>query len=171
MARKRGSNVSAVEPKSTIASRSADPARDDEVEVCVASEGQVVNVRVFVVCGVTFWLIVPLLYLLWRVLKTSRHQWVLTNQRLREFRGVLFRDVEELELYRVKDISIQQPPLQAMFGLGRLTLRTSDHSTPVVVLNAIPQPLALADLLRKYVERCRQAKGMRELDAPRSFPA
>jgi membrane protein YdbS with pleckstrin-like domain len=162
--------VPAIRPGTDAVAGAPDAAFVDEAGVLwSASEGQVVNAGSFVLCGLTFWLVVPLLVLLWRVLRTWRHQWVLTDQRLREFSGVLFRDVEELELYRVKDISIQQPPLQALFGRGRVTLRTSDQSTPLVVLNAIPQPLEVADLLRRCVERCRVAKGVRELDAPHPF--
>lgn len=151
-------------------SHSTRPAPDAEAG-CLwsASEGQVVNAVAILLCVATFWLVVPVVYLAVRMLRTWRHQWTLTDQRLREFRGLIFRDVEELELYRVKDISIQQPPMQALFGRGRVILRTSDQSTPTVILNAIPRPLAVADVLRVCIERCRDAKGVRELDTSRSI--
>ena len=49
--------------------------------------------------------------------------------------------------------------------LGRVILRTSDRSSPVVVLNAVSQPLHVADLVRHHVERCRALKGVREIDS------
>lgn len=137
----------------------------DEAGVLLAcSEGQVVNTHLFLLCLLTFWLVVPVLYTLWRVIVTGRHSYVLTDQRLREYTGVLFRNVEELELYRVKDISVEQPLLHALLGRGRVILRTSDLSTPTVVLNAVPEPRHVADLVRNCVERCRVAKGVREID-------
>jgi len=129
-----------------------------------ATEGQIVNLPVFMVCMLTFWLIVPPLYALWRFLLTQAHVYELTDQRLRETAGLFNKTTEDLELYRVKDISIEQPPLQRLVGRGRVVLRTSDRSTPLVTLNAIPSPLSVADLLRDRVERCRVAKGVREID-------
>ena len=129
-----------------------------------ASEGQVVNVWPHLAGLLFFWLVVPLLYAVYRFLVVNAHVYWLSDQRLRERRGVLFRKTEELELYRVKDISVEQPPLQRLFGRGRVVLRTSDRSTPIVVLSAIPTPLAVADLLRERVEACRVAKGVREID-------
>jgi membrane protein YdbS with pleckstrin-like domain len=138
---------------------------DERGVLWVSSEGQVVNAHLFAVGLFAFWLVIPLLYMLWRMLVTARHRYVLTDQRLREFTGVLFQDMEELELYRVKDISVQRPPMQQLCGRGRIVLKTSDASTPTVVLNAIARPLQVADLLRGCVERCRVAKGVREIDA------
>jgi len=132
--------------------------------IWVAGEGQIVNVGTYVLCLLTFWLIVPILYALYRFLVTNAHVYLVTDQRLRETAGLLFKHTEELELYRVKDISVEQPPTQRLIGRGRVILQTSDRSTPIVVLNAVPSPLAVADLLRDRVERCRVAKGVREID-------
>ena len=129
-----------------------------------ASEGQVVNLWPHLAAVLLFWLVVPLVYAAYRFLAVNAHVYWLSDQRLRETRGLLFKQTEELELYRVKDISVAQPPLQRLFGRGRVVLRTSDRSTPIVVLNAIPAPLAVADLLRDRVEACRVAKGVREID-------
>ncbi|MBW8833298.1 MAG: hypothetical protein JF606_28765, partial [Burkholderiales bacterium] len=69
-----------------------------------APEGQVTNACTFVVCALTFWLVVPVFYALYRAWWTSTHRYVMTDQRLREATGVMLRRIEELELYRVKDI-------------------------------------------------------------------
>ena len=132
--------------------------------IWVASEGQVVNLGTHVLCLLTFWLLLPPLYALYRFMVVNAHVYWLTDQRLRETSGLMFKKTEELKLYRVKDISVEQPTLQRLFGRGRVILRTSDRSTPIVVLNAIPGPLAVADLLRDRVETCRVAKGVREID-------
>jgi len=43
-------------------------------------------------------------------------------------------------------------------------MQTSDRSTPVVVLNCIRTPREVACVLREHVEKCRVAKGVREID-------
>jgi uncharacterized membrane protein YdbT with pleckstrin-like domain len=129
-----------------------------------ASEGQVMNLALYVVCVLTGWLVLPLLYALYRLLLTYAHVYVLTDERLLETTGLIFKDTEALELYRVKDIRIQQPPLQRLFGRGTVVLVTSDRSTPTINLRGIQEPLAFAALLRELVERCRVAKGVREID-------
>lgn len=128
------------------------------------SEGQIANALAYLMCGLLCWFIVPLFYAFYRFLQTACHTYSLTNQRFRETSGILFRQTDELELYRVKDIRVQQPLLQRLVGCGRIVMMTSDRLTPVVVLNAIGNPLAVADLLRDCVERCRVAKGVREID-------
>jgi uncharacterized membrane protein YdbT with pleckstrin-like domain len=129
-----------------------------------ASEGQVANLGTLVLCLVGCWLVLPLLYAGYVGLRTACHRYTLTDQRLRERRGILSVTTEELELYRVKDITLQQPLLQRLIGRGRVVLATSDRTTPVVVLNAIGDPQTVANLVRVCVERSRVAKGVREID-------
>lgn len=128
------------------------------------AEGQVVNAGWIAFAMLTFWLVIPLFLVIWRMWRTSRHTYTLTSQRLREQMGVLVRDVEELELYRVKDLTVHQPLLQQLFGRGQVILVTSDRSTPRVILNAVPNPVGVADLIRHNVEICRVTKGVREID-------
>jgi membrane protein YdbS with pleckstrin-like domain len=129
-----------------------------------ASEGQVMNLALYVACVLTSWLVLPLLYALYRLLLAYAHVYLLTDERLLETTGLIFKDTEALELYRVKDIRIQQPPLQRLFGRGTVVLVTSDRSTPNINLSGIQEPDAVAALLRELVERCRVAKGVREID-------
>ncbi len=135
-----------------------------EVSVWFSTEGQVGNAGTYFLCLLFFWLLVPLAYALFKIVATLCHTYSLTNQRLRESSGIIFRKTGELELYRVKDISVRQPLLQRLLGCGQVILLTSDRSTPQVVLNAVPAPIAVADLIRHQVECCRVAKGVREID-------
>jgi uncharacterized membrane protein YdbT with pleckstrin-like domain len=130
-----------------------------------SSEGQVTNLGATVLCLLGFWLVLPVFYAVYLTLRTACHRYTLTDQRLRERRGILSVTTEELELYRVKDITVKQPLLQRLVGRGSVVLTTSDRTTPVVVLNAIGCPDVVADLVRACVERSRVAKGVREIDA------
>jgi uncharacterized membrane protein YdbT with pleckstrin-like domain len=127
-------------------------------------EGQVVNTTTFLLCALLIWLLVPALYAIWRWALTNAHVYQLTSQRLIERSGLLSKDTQTLELYRVKDIAIEQPFLQRLFGRGRVVLMTSDRTTPRVVLSAIGEPQRVATIIREKVEHARVAKGVREID-------
>lgn len=139
----------------------------DTGQLWQSSEGQLVNVGYFAVCLLLCWLVLPLVALLVRYLRTSLHVYELTPQRLRETAGLFSRRTDELELYRVKDVAIAEPFFQRLFGRGSVVLLTSDRSTPNVVLSCIENPRGVADAIRNLVEKCRVAKGVREIDQPR----
>lgn len=129
-----------------------------------ANEGQISSLGYYVFCLFFCWLVFPVLMMFWRYISIQVHTYEISAERLLERSGILIRDTEELELYRVKDIAIEEPIFHRLFGRGRVILATSDRSTPQVVLNCIPEPRYVADLLRHQVERCRVAKGVREID-------
>ena len=47
--------------------------------------------------------------------------------------------LDELELYRVKDSTLDAPFLVRLVGLGNVVLRTCDQSHPGLVLRALPE--------------------------------
>ena len=136
----------------------------NEEVVWTGSPSQVLNLPAFVVCGLTFWLVVPIFIGIWKwlVLKNTRYE--LTTQRLRVRRGVLNKELEELELYRVRDYRLEQPLILRMFALGNISITTTDVSQPVVILRAVRESEQVREQIRNHVEQCRAAKGVRTLD-------
>lgn len=51
-----------------------------------------------------------------------------------------------------------------MFGLGNVTMHTSDKTTPEVAIAGIEDSKRFRDLLRDAVERRRDEKRVREID-------
>lgn len=88
----------------------------------------------------------------------------LTTQRLKVTSGILTRKLDEVELFRVKDYSMEQPLLLRMLGLGNLTLITSDVTCPNVGLEAIPEVNDVREKLRNAVQAERDRKRVREMD-------
>ncbi len=88
----------------------------------------------------------------------------LTSQRLILTRGIFNRHTEEIELFRVKDLSMTEPFFYRLVRLGNLHLVTTDARTPTVTLRAVPGVETLRDLLRLAVERRRAEKDVREID-------
>lgn len=98
----------------------------------------------------------------WWMTKTTHYE--LTTQRLRKTTGILNRKLDELELYRVKDYSMEQPFMLRVLGLGNLAILTSDASTPEVELRAVADVEGLREKLRQAVQTERDRKRVREMD-------
>ena len=116
-----------------------------------ANEGQVSNSGVYLVAVLAFWLIVPVLYAGWRYLRTARHVYTLTDQRLIEESGILVKNIESVELYRVKDISVKGTLLQSIFGRGQIVVQSTDATCPTLLINAVANPVAVSQLMRHAV--------------------
>jgi membrane protein YdbS with pleckstrin-like domain len=109
-------------------------------------------------------LILPLVWMIWRYLVIRCEAFELTSQRLRISKGVLNQTIDEVELYRVKDVLLEKKWWMRVFGLGSLHLETSDRSLPQVTIPAIPDATNLRETLRREVENVRDKKRVRELD-------
>lgn len=135
-----------------------------ETLIWEGSPSQWINFKLFFVCSLFFWLIVPVFIALWRWLETSRHVFRVTSQRIIITQGVLSRRTDQLELYRAKDASLIEPFWLRILKLGHVDLVTSDPMTPSLRLPAIPNAAALREQLRNVIETLRGTKGIRELD-------
>lgn len=119
----------------------------------------------FVTVGLTVTgLVVPLAMWVVRWWVTKSTSYELTTQRLKISSGILNKRLDELELFRVKDYSMNQPLFLRMLGLGNLAMVTSDASTPVIAIRAIPNVEEVRELLRTAVQSERDRKRVRELD-------
>ncbi|EKD50777.1 MAG: hypothetical protein ACD_62C00429G0002 [uncultured bacterium] len=128
------------------------------------SPSHIMNFGVYTLCALLCILVVPIFYGLYRWLKLRCFRYELTTERLRTAQGILSRRVDELELYRVKDICILEPFFLRLFKKGNIVLSTSDRMTPDVVIQAVPDYQELREKIRTQVETMRARKGVRELD-------
>jgi membrane protein YdbS with pleckstrin-like domain len=125
---------------------------------------QVVNLGVYILCGLTCWLVVPVIIAVWKWLETRSTAYELTAERLRVTTGMLSRRTDEVELYRVKDTVLLEPFALRLFQLGTVVLRTSDVTTPKVSLQGIPNARQVQEAIRARVEIMRDRKRVREVD-------
>lgn len=105
-----------------------------------------------------------LLYSSVTTLQTFCQKYILSEQQFKEQYGVLSRYTHTLELYRIKDISLEEPLLLRAFGLSNIYLATSDRSTPFVIIRGVRSGEKLLELLRHKVEEARSIRGVREVD-------
>ena len=122
------------------------------------------NFGVYLLCGLFCWLIVPVFFALAYYLQTRCKVFELTTERLKITYGVFTKVTGTLELYRVKDIETRQPFFSQLVGIENVQMNTSDASSPIVLIEAVPSSVGFADKLRNQVEIIRQQKRVREID-------
>ncbi len=118
----------------------------------------------YVVCGLFFWLVIPIFVAAYYFLKILTTKWTLTNQRLRKRKGILTKKIDEIELYRVKDTQLVQPLLGRIVHIGNVKLLTSDKSQPDEVLEGVRDPVEVREILRDLTEAARRRHRVREID-------
>jgi uncharacterized membrane protein YdbT with pleckstrin-like domain len=125
---------------------------------------QLKNLGLFILCGLLCVLIVPIFIALTRYLKTKYRVFELTNERFKITDGIFSKVTQTLELYRVKDIEVLHPFWYRLVGLENIKVSTTDLSSPMIILDGIPQNVGLADKMRGHVETMRMQKKVREID-------
>jgi len=88
-------------------------------------------------------------------------RYALSEDRLFLSVGFLSVRDEEILLYRVRDISSKRNLWQRIFGVGTITVVSSDKSTPQVILKNIKYPKDFKELLHENVEESKMKRRMR----------
>lgn len=95
----------------------------------------------------------------WVASRTTRYR--LTTQRVRIERGLLSKVHQDIELYRIDDIAIEEPLGMRMLGFGVLSLRSTDRSTPEIRVTGVRGVVHLAERLREAALRERERRGVK----------
>lgn len=85
----------------------------------------------------------------------------LTEDRLFLSQGFLSIRDDEILLYRVRDISTSRNLWQRLFGVGTVTVFSSDKTMPTLQLKNIKEPLIVKELLHKQVEEMKLRRRVR----------
>jgi len=89
-----------------------------------------------------------------------------TEDRLILHRGIFNKSIDEIELYRIKDIRIDFSLINQWAGIGTITLISSDETTgsaPFVIPD-VERAKERREQLRDLVNAARRARGVREFD-------
>lgn len=92
--------------------------------------------------------------------------WTFTRYALSEDRifvrhGFLNITQDEVILYRVRDLHVSQTLWQRIFGVGTITVVSTDKSVPQLLLKNIKQPFEVKELVHEYVEKMKIERRMR----------
>lgn len=152
----------------------------EESIVWEGTPSQLVNLKVWSICSLVAlialylafahsweWLllIVPAAsWAVWANLTVKHHIYRLSTERMSLTRGVISKRQDDLELYRVKDTTLEEPFFLRLFQLGDIVLDTSDRSTPQVRIHAVRDAKHVREILRTNIEILRTKKRVREVD-------
>ena len=75
--------------------------------------------------------------------------------------GLLFTQEEEINLYRIYDLSMSSSLGEKFFGLGTIVLYSKDESSPVLELRHIKNPKQVRSMLARMIEEEKMKRGFR----------
>jgi uncharacterized membrane protein YdbT with pleckstrin-like domain len=111
-----------------------------------------------VILTVGLWLIV-------RWFQTLGKSYRITNRRIVVETGVLSKKLEQIDLYRVADYTVERPFSQRIMGTGNLLLKTFDKTTPELSVLAIKTDVVkLYEAVRAATEADKARRGVRMVD-------
>jgi uncharacterized membrane protein YdbT with pleckstrin-like domain len=106
------------------------------------------------------------LIVLWKWLQNMAAKYEITPERLIVRRGIIFKSIDEIELYRVKDVRMDFSLLNQWAGIGNICVTSSDETTRIgdLVMRNIEMAQPRREELRRLVDAARQKRGVREID-------
>jgi membrane protein YdbS with pleckstrin-like domain len=101
------------------------------------------------IAGILLAMAVPPIWAAWKQALVRHTTYELTTERLRVTHGILSLEVDDVELYRIKDIHVRQPLLQRICSLGSIVIWSSDVTLPRCRIHA--QPIGVVRELREQI--------------------
>jgi uncharacterized membrane protein YdbT with pleckstrin-like domain len=107
-----------------------------------------------------------LVIVLFRWLAVMSSLYELTGERLILRRGIFMKSIDEIELYRIKDVRMDFSLLNQMAGIGTICITSSDETTRnhELKLRFVPKAKQRREMLRALVDAARRRRGVREMD-------
>lgn len=96
--------------------------------------------------------------------KSISERYAVTTERIRIDYGILNRHTEEIELFRVQDLTVERSVFDRMFGVGNIIVHSGDATGGDTVLYDVADAEAVKDLIRdaSRIERQRHRVGVFE---------
>ena len=106
------------------------------------------------------------LIVLWKWFESLAARYDICTDRLIVREGIFIKSLDEVELYRVKDVRLDFSLINQMVGIGTITVNSSDETTrgAPLRLRHVERAAARREQLRGLVEAARQKRRVREID-------
>lgn len=99
----------------------------------------------------------------YRILYLRNCQYLISSEYIRISRGIFFKRIDQVELYRVKDYIVTQPLAFQVFRLMNVILKSTDPENPVISLMGVPYS-DLIEIIRERVQEARRINKIVELN-------
>lgn len=93
----------------------------------------------------------------------------ITDRRMIVEKGVFTKRREEIQLYRIRDITLKRNLLERMLKFGDITVYSTDTTSPTYTLRNVRESVAVSDLLGQAAESARlkhRAQELTEIQIP-----
>jgi hypothetical protein len=98
-------------------------------------------------------------------IKQRNTHYRITNQRVVIEKGFFSKRIEQVDLYRINDYTVDLPFGQRVVGTGNLVLESMDRSTPHLRLDGLSTDVrALYEKIREATEIDKRSRGVRVVD-------
>lgn len=102
---------------------------------------------------------VGLIFLILAWYRIASRRYRLTTERFFCYRGLIAQHMDELELYRIKDVKMDQGVLDRIFKTGTITIHSTDDTTPLLRMEGISHPEEVKEQIRCFYRNARQKEG------------
>lgn len=109
-------------------------------------------------CLPFIWLLFPIPVMVYYWLEVRKTLYVLTSQRIIVTSGVFSTHVEEVELYRIRDIELHASFLERLCGVATLRVHSTDRTAPVLEIEGVQKAGKLKESIRSRVAVLRETK-------------
>ena len=79
-------------------------------------------------------------------------------------RGLISRTIDEVELFRVKDVTLSQTALERILKIGTVTVLSTDDGTPELKMTGIAEPERMKDSIREHCLAARRRERVRSTE-------
>ena len=103
-------------------------------------------------------LILPAAIALSKYIRLKSIEYDLTSQRLRITSGLVSRKIVEVELFRIRDLSLEQSFVERLIGIGNIEALSSDKDAEAIHLVGVHHPQDVKEQLRTHVMESRRQR-------------
>ncbi|KAA0565327.1 PH domain-containing protein [Bacillus sp. CH30_1T] len=95
------------------------------------------------------------------IIKMPKEYYELTNERLKVTKqGMITETKSDIELYRIKDITVKQKMKDKVMDVGDIEIISTDSSDPVLVLKQVKSPNEVREKIRAATKEAKDLVGV-----------
>ena len=88
-----------------------------------------------------------------------------TTERIETEKGWISKKIDNVDLFRVKDVRLQIGIFDRLIGIGDVGILSSDMTDPSISLRGLHDPRPLYDRLKKETVRADRRRGVVHMDS------
>jgi len=91
--------------------------------------------------------VVGILLIIWAVLNRKMTKYTVTKRKITSERGIISRDVREIEIKDIRNINYKQNIIESLFGIGTIAIGTAGTAGIEVAFKGISNPKKIQEML------------------------